>query len=344
MKRECIELEDRIGVGARLEFNQGGQPPQNVAYRSTFQPSAMPPPNRQPSKVTDQQVQALLARHACPTPLHVLRMRFLGAIASPKVNVSPMRVVEQAWGGALPEFASQDDAEELIQALVAGLWNRLSEHQNTKTPFRLPRAEVKHTRRALLELAQARSQELAGFVDGLFGEDEEMDLPEKAHEALNMLGEMHATFAGAAQLLADESAPVAQRDLNNLLRSFQKLAITADEAINRVIQSCKRARAQHIESMTVVPSRRFTAEESDDHELIYSPLNQTVTRNGVTVEVHIYKDDSTDWILELVDSAGNSHVWDHQFLTDQAAFDEAMRALGEEPLEFMEPPAGSSLN
>jgi hypothetical protein len=159
-----------------------------------------------------------------------------------------------------------------------------------------------------------------------------------------MLGEMHATFAGAAQLLADESAPVAQRDLNDLLRSFQKLAITADEAINRVIQSCKRARAQHIESMTVVPSRQFTAEVSDNHELIYSPLNQTATRNGVTVEVHIYKGDSTDWILELVDAAGNSHVWDNQFLTDQAAFDEAMRALDEEPLEFMEPPAGSSLN
>lgn len=305
----------------------------------------MPPPNRPPaSKVTDQHVQALLARYACPTSLHVLRMRFLGAIASPRFDVSPMRVVEQAWGGELPEFASQDDAEELIQALVAGFWNRLSEHQNSRTPFRLPRAEVKPTRQALLALAQTRSQELAGFVDGLFGEDEEMDLPEKAHEAVNVLAEMHAMFAGAVPLLADESTPVTQRELNDLLRNFQKLAITADEAINRVIQSCKRARAQHIESMTVVPSRRFTAEEPDDHDLIYSALNQTITRNGVTVEVHIYKDDSTDWILEVVDAAGNSHVWDHQFSTDQAAFDEAMRALDEEPLEFMEPPAGSSLN
>ena len=362
MKRECIELEDRIGVGARLEFNQGGQPPQNVAHRSTLQPPAMPPPNRHPSsRVTDQQVQALLARHACPTPLHVLRMRFLGAIASPQVNVSPMRVVEQAWGGELPEFASQIDAEELIQALVAGFWNRLSEHQNTKTPFRLPRAEVKPTRKALLELAQTRSLELAGFVDGLFGEDEEMDLPEKAHEALNMLGEMHATFAGAAQLLADESTPVAQRDLNDLLRSFQKLAITADEAINRVIQSCKRARAHqlNLHSSTVVTARRFTAgpeedgpdsdedwddEEETEHALIHSPLNQSLTHNGVTVEIHIYKGHGSNWILELVDAAGNSHVWDDQFETDEAAFTEALRALDEEPLEFTEPRAGSNLN
>jgi hypothetical protein len=345
VKRECIKREGRIGVCARLEFNQGEQPPQNVAHRSTLQPPAMPPSNRTPaSKVTDQHVQALLTRHACPTPLHVLRMRFLGAIASPRFDISPIRVVEQAWGGELPEFASQGEAEELIQALVAGLWNRLSEHQNSRTPFRLPRTEVKPTRPALLALAQARSQELAGFVDGLFGDEEEMDLPEKAHEAVNVLAEMHAMFAGAVPLLADESTPVTQRELNDLLRNFQKLAITADEAINRVIQSCKRARAQHIDSMTVVPSRRFTAEELDDHELIHSPLNQTITRNGVTVEVHIYKDDSTDWILEVVDSAGNSHVWDDHFLTDQAAFDEAMRALDEEPLEFMEPPPGSSLN
>lgn len=305
----------------------------------------MPPSNRPPaSKVTDQHVQALLTRHACPTPLHVLRMRFLGAIASPRFDVSPIRVVEQAWGGQWPELASEDEVEELMQTLVSGLWNRLSEHQNSRTPFRLPRAEVKPTRQALLALAQTRSQELAGFLDGLFGDEEEMDLPEKAHEAVNVLAEMHAMFAGAVPLLADESTPVAQRELNDLLRNFQKLAITADEAINRVIQSCKRARAQHIDSLTVVPSRRFTAEEPDDHDLIYSPLNQTVTRNGVTVEVHIYKDDSTDWILELVDAAGNSHVWDDHFLTDQAAFDEAMRALDEEPLEFMEPQAGSSLN
>jgi hypothetical protein len=118
-------------------------------------------------------------------------------------------------------------------------------------------------------------------------------------------------------------------------------------------------RAQHIENLTFVNARRFTAgpetddevedewieeEDSDDDPvLMYSPLNQTLTRNGVTVEVHIYKNSRSDWILEVVD-AGNSHVWDDQFLTDQAAFDEAMRALDEEPLEFMEPPAGSSLN
>jgi len=321
----------------------------------------MPPPNRGSwVHVSDHQIQALLTRYQCPTPMHVLRMRFLGAMASPRMQVSPLQLITQAWGGKLPEFASEADAEELLQALLRGWWNRLSEHQNARSPFRLPRSEVKPKRQALLELAQTRSQELAGFVEGLFGDDEEMDMPEKAHAALTVLAKIHSMFAGSVALLEIEASPAEHRELIDLLRNFQKMTIVADEEINRIIQSCKRARAQNIENLTFVPSRRFTAgpqmddedaddwieeEDPDDNPvLIYSPLNQTLTRNGVTVEVHIYKGHGSDWILEVVDEGKNSHVWDDQFKTDQQAFDEAMRALDEEPLEFMEPTSGGQMN
>lgn len=321
----------------------------------------MPSQSRAPSvHVSDQQIQALLTRFRCPTPMHVLRMRFLGAIASPRMEVSPIQLVTQAWGGELPEFASEADAEELFQALLGGWWNRLSEFQNSRSPFRLPRSEVKPKRQALLELAQTRSQELAGFVDGLFGSDEEMDMPEKAHEALNVLARIHSMFASTVALLEIEATPTEHRELIDLLRNFQKMTITADEEINRIIQSCKRARAQHVENLTFVNARRFTAgpemddedevelieeeDSGDDAVLTYSPLNQTLTRNGVTVEIHICKDSQSDWILEVVDAGKNSHVWDDQFQTDQQAFDEAMRALDEEPLEFMEPTPESKLN
>ena len=324
----------------------------------------MPPPDRPfPARVTDQQVQTLLTRHRCPTPMHVLRMRFLGAIASPRMEVSPIQWVTQAWDGELPEFASEAEAEELFQALLGGWWNRLSEHQNARSPFRLPRSEVKPTRPAMLALALARQQELEGFVDGLFGDDEQMDMPEKAHYALTVLAEIHAIFAGVVALLKDESKAAPAQELTNLLRNIQKLTITADEAINRIIQSCKLVRAQRIEHLTFVESRRFTARpaaEGDDEDedawsdeggsedgdrvLIQSPLSQTVTRKGVTVEVHIYKGADSDWILEMVDAAGTSHVWDNEFETDQQAFDEAMRALDEEPLAFMKPTPGSKAN
>ena len=41
------------------------------------------------------------------------------------------------------------------------------------------------------------------------------------------------------------------------------------------------------------------------------------------------------WILEIVDAENTSHVWDEHFETDQQALTEALRALDEEPLQFL---------
>ena len=81
-----------------------------------------------PASASDDQVRALLKRFACPVPFHEVRTRFLGNIATPNMSTSPMKVVGDLWGGELPEFKTIDDANELIGALIAGLWNRLALH------------------------------------------------------------------------------------------------------------------------------------------------------------------------------------------------------------------------
>ncbi len=302
-----------------------------------------------PNTTTDKDVQALLLRLLCPTPLHVLRTLFLGSIASPRLDVSPMAPVAQAWGGEMPEFASAEAVEEVVTVLVQGLWNRLSEHQSTRSPFRLPRFEVPLTRQALHDLACVRAQELMGFVDGLFGPEAQMLLPQKAHEAVVALAELHAMFDGAAGLLIDETKPAPPDELKALLRNLQQMTIVADEQINKAVQSCKRARGQCLETMATVMSRKIVATGSDDSEVqdvtesdngqeldfIESPLSQSVTRNGVEVRVEIYGDPQDGWILEIVDAENTSHVWDEHFKTDQQALTEALRALDEEPLEFL---------
>ena len=68
------------------------------------------------------------------------------------------------------------------------------------------------------------------------------------------------------------------------------------------------------------------------------------TRNGVTVRLDIYGDSNDRWILEIVDAENTSHVWDEHFETDQQALDEALRALDEEPLEFLGRSAEQPLN
>jgi hypothetical protein len=306
---------------------------------------------------SDKEVQALLLRYRCPTPLHAVRTLLLGHIASPRLDVSPMAPVAQAWGGELPEFASSDEVEEVMRVLVQGLWNRLSEHQSTRNPFRLPRFEVTLTRQALHDLALVRAQELKGFVDGLFGAEEEMLLPQKAHEAVVALPS--CTPCSMAQACCWPTRRSLRRCTSSRrLRNLQQMTIVADEQINKAMQSCKMSSLPAAETMATVMSRKFAGtgvEDSegrdataldDDHEpdFIESPLSQSVTRNGVAVRVEIYGDAQGGWILEIVDAENASHVWDEHFEADHLALTEALRALDEEPLEFFGRAADRPLN
>ena len=193
---------------------------------------------------SDAEVIALLKRYKCPTPFHEVRTRFLGNIASPVMAASPMETVKQLWSGELPAFDSMEAVNELLNVLVAGLWNRLTAHQSSRNPFRLMRFDVAQTREGLKHFALVRRQELDGFVEGLFGPEEHIDLPERAHEALGVLTEMRAILAGAVNLLDDSSKPAESDDLKALVRNIQELTIIAETEMNKTILSCKRARSQ----------------------------------------------------------------------------------------------------
>jgi hypothetical protein len=199
---------------------------------------------RPPPTATDEDVRALLARYRCPVPFHEVRTRFLGNVASPAMSSSPIKMVEDLWGGELPAFDSMDAANKLISALVMGLWNRLTRHQDRDSPFRLTRIETAPTREALAALALMRVQEIEGFVHGLFGREEEIDLPERAHRALDDLGKMRALF-GAVQKVA--SGVVKDATLDNMevtLRHMREMTKSAEHAMHTVVLYCKRARRQ----------------------------------------------------------------------------------------------------
>ncbi|WP_299315769.1 hypothetical protein [uncultured Halomonas sp.] len=70
---------------------------------------------------------------------------------------------------------------------------------------------------------------------------------------------------------------------------------------------------------------------STEPELIQSPLSQTITRDGHSLQVDIYRlEEEVDWLLEVVNEDGTSHVWDDRFATDQAALDAVHEAIDEE--------------
>ena len=205
---------------------------------------------RKPSKNQATSVlspKALLERYACPLPYHQVRARFIGNIATPDMTVSPMQEIQRIWNNDLPVFESKAEAEEFFGTLFQGLWNALSTHQKRTDPFKLARiATAPASLEFLSRFAHVRREEIEGFVDGLFADKDEMDLPESAHKAVSILGEIRSLFA-AAQQLASQPASVAS--ITETIKHFQQMSRIAEHEINVVIQSCKKARAQTLETL-----------------------------------------------------------------------------------------------
>ena len=202
-----------------------------------------------PVTVSDAEARVLLDRYKCAIPFHEVRTRFLGNIASPGIGESPIKVIEQLWGGKMPEFASLDAANELIGALVMGVWNRLTQHQDRNSPFRLTRIDVAATRDGLATLALIRCQELDGFVEGLFGLNKSIDLPERAHHGLNNLAEIRSLFAAVLDIAKDETKPGTEADFETTIKHMRAMTKIAEKEINTVVRSCTLARRQMLPSL-----------------------------------------------------------------------------------------------
>jgi len=202
-----------------------------------------------PPTATDDEVRILLQRYQCPVPFHAVRTRFLGNIATPAMHAAPMETVSALWGGELPAFDTLDAANELIGALVMGLWNRLSRHQERSAPFRLTRVDVSVTREGLAELALMRQEELDGFIDGLFGANKTLDFPERAHKALGVLAEIRAMLEGVREVVSNPSKPATPADIAVTLGHLREFTRIAEHEMHELVLSCTRARRQILRMM-----------------------------------------------------------------------------------------------
>ena len=197
----------------------------------------------------DERIRGREDRYACPTPFHVVRTRFLGNIASPNLDASPLPNMTAFWGRELPKFDDVAAANELFEALM-GLWNELAKHQSATRPFRLTRMAAKGEFDDLSCLCRTRTEELEGFIAGLFGTEEALDLPERAHEAMDNLGEINAMMHGMVECLERTSSP-SEMELAHILKNMRELSRIAEKELHAVVLACKRARQHTLSTIGV---------------------------------------------------------------------------------------------
>jgi hypothetical protein len=157
------------------------------------------------------------------------------------MSASPLDAVKALWGGELPEFDSLDAINELLRILIMGLWNRLSRHQERSAPFRLVRIEIPETREGLAHIALIRREELDGFVEGLFGKEQSLELSERTHRSLDALSELRAIFDGLYELAGNPTKPVMADDIAQTRRNVRELTKVGEREIHEAVLSCTRA-------------------------------------------------------------------------------------------------------
>jgi len=193
--------------------------------------------------VGDKAVQALLTQYECPVPFHAVRTRFLGNIATTRADANPVEAIKGLWGGELPEVENFEAINVLLDTFTS-LWNEMAKHQSRKKPFKLSRMTVVATDESLHQYCQTRVDEIDGFVEGLFADQDMIDLPERADEGMMHLGEIRAMLLGVIDLLKRQPLPSAGDELSKTIKNTRDLIRIAQTEINEVVLSCKRARGQ----------------------------------------------------------------------------------------------------
>lgn len=70
---------------------------------------------------------------------------------------------------------------------------------------------------------------------------------------------------------------------------------------------------------------------NDDPKLVYSSHCADVAIDDLPFEVQIFRaEHEVEWLLEVVDREGTSHVWDDLFVDDKEAFDAALSTIEQE--------------
>ena len=76
-----------------------------------------------------------------------------------------------------------------------------------------------------------------------------------------------------------------------------------------------------------------------EDDLIESLLDQKYTKDGKSVEIEIYRMPDTPWNVQVVDTFGNSTVWDDEFESDTEALQFVLAEIERDGIdEFIGPP------
>lgn len=150
--------------------------------------------------IGDDKFQKFLDHYQCPTPLHVVKFKFAGAICSPNNNLRPTDVISSLFlEDKQPRLTTKNEAE-LFFKFFMGLWDEMFEIVKTNT-LELPSFHKK-AKNDLIELCHHRAEIIElGFVEGFWGGCDNLNIPQFAAELINSLSDLAEVYDMLAKKL-----------------------------------------------------------------------------------------------------------------------------------------------
>jgi hypothetical protein len=133
--------------------------------------------------------------------------------------------------------------------LIDGLWNGLTRHQKRSQPFKLTRVPMEPTAANLATYGRIRLDELDGFIEGLFNGHDIIDLPKRAHEAVDALSDLRGMMVGLCGLMGQDPAAEDLRHIENLFKQLRELTRIMETEIHETVLACTRARRQMLDGI-----------------------------------------------------------------------------------------------
>ncbi len=183
----------------------------------------------------DAAMEMFLRKHQCPTPFYVVRMRFLGEIASLNSDASPISTIESFWDGDLPVFDGEDGANAFFQTMMS-LWNRMSRHQDGVL-VKLVKPKKMQNWDEVSTVLRMRVEEIRdGFLYG-FALSDNQHLPDALSDAIHGLMEIADRFDEAA-----ERVQTSRRDQDGLsLDDYRHIVEDRTREVEKLLTAVSKA-------------------------------------------------------------------------------------------------------
>lgn len=163
----------------------------------------------------DQAVRKFLANHQSRVPFHVVRLRILGALASPNRELVPMMVFASFWPeGNFPRFETQKQSETFFN-LFMGLWQRIEKQAADLSPMLETKLAVRNLS-DIRQLLMQRIEELdGGFLEGFWGGCEDLPMTSAMAaliDGLSLESEWYASLLSDLTEISESEAQGARID------------------------------------------------------------------------------------------------------------------------------------